>query len=469
MQVNDIVRFAESQYRYSTDRGPRMIGIENEYPVVTRTGEGIPWSTLAYLWAELAKRGWEMHRDGTTREIIAATKVRPGLENAPYRNYDTIETDTGFHTMEISLAPTQTVQEAEEVSGTLLSMVSEIFAERDAVILGYGIQPFTGPRAENLAPKGRYRFFEEDSSNYFISADEGIDLHALTLSAASQTHVEVSSDEAIAAVNAISALAGLRVMLFANSPVWKGMVSEYKAIRQLFWGWCYPDRASQVGIPPRFHDFHQYIDYILDFRQQTIKRGDTYYKLDYHKPFRDFITNDSGSTGTTVAGEKELLHPRLEDINFECGIAWLDARLQPAYGTIEERSCCQQPYGSQFAPAALNLGLIENLDATIELANQLSRDQWRGVRSSACIYGMQASLPGTDLQMLLRKMVDIANKGLQKRGLGEEMYLIPLYQRIIHQRCPGDDILEWFSDGGVEELVRYCDIRTALVPVKVLE
>jgi gamma-glutamylcysteine synthetase len=470
MEFSEASAFFQSRFPPALET--RTIGIENEYPLVYSSGEGIRYDIIAYLWNELAALGWELKQDSSTQRTVVAYQNGDGVG---FRNM--ITTDAGFHTLEIGVTPTGSLQEGEETLKELLELVTTILAKRDVIVLGYGVQPIAPPRDENLAPRGRYRFLADDCNAGIIHTNS-LDVHGIhqpggiivyphdysifTLSAAAQTHVDVNWEEAVKAVNALNATAGLRVALMANSPLWRGQMTTNQANRELFWDWAWTNRHNQTSMPPHFLNLDHYLDYIFDFRCLMLQRESTYYQMDTRLPFRQFFLSGEGRTGLSPLGQQMMLYPTLEDINFQCGTAWWDARLQSAHGTVEDRCICNQPPQEHLAGAALTLGLVENLSELSEIAASLSVDHWREVRISACIHGMQAHYPGVDIVRLIQQMVDVARLGLEKRGLGEEAYLQPLYRRIAEQRSPADEVRERFNQGGVAALVQHCDMRNML-------
>lgn len=56
---------------------------------------------------------------------------------------------------------------------------------------------------------------------------------------------------------------------------------------------------------------------------------------------------------------------------------------------------------------------------------------------------------------LCGNVLEIARGGLLDRGLGEERYLEPLFDRVKAQECPGDYMLRRLSEGAdLEELIK---------------
>ena len=63
-------------------------------------------------------------------------------------------------------------------------------------------------------------------------------------------------------------------------------------------------------------------------------------------------------------------------------------------------------------------------------------------------------IDGAELCKLTRSIVDLAGEGLDERGIGEEIFLKPLYERIKNYSNPGMQILESIQKGiNIEEII----------------
>lgn len=462
---NEVVDFFQRGFR--TDLGsptgePRWVGLENEYLMVASDGSIIAQDILEHLWRELRELGWSLETDDISHKVIAATRNRADLVGKKHYHYDVITTDLGYATLEIDLAPARTLIEAQHHLYDLLSIITSILSKFNAYLLGYGVQPVSKPGRGYLGQRSRYPLMLDlcDEENEESITPHHVDVH--TIDAACQTQVEISAQEAITVVNAMNATSGLRVALLANSPIWQNQISDYKSIRQMFVDRCWPSRKNQLGIPPRFHCIEHYIDYLLDFRPIMVKRQQTLYKINNHIPFRQFLFDEAGQAGVSLDGHKKHLFGTAEDIKLQCGLAWFTSRLQPTYGTIEDRVSCQQPPDAPLCAPALTLGLTENYRALDQIADTLSLDQWGAIHQLTSRYGMDFSYPGIDLPSLLRQMLEIASQGLRSRGFNEEVFLTPLYQRLEKKRCPADEIQETFLNEGIRGIIACNDMRNAL-------
>jgi gamma-glutamylcysteine synthetase len=421
---------------------------------------------LEYFWHRLAELGWETYTDDDTNcEIIGARK--PRSERSPSirtHNYDHITTDFGYPTLELDLAPATSLPEAENAFREIMQLITSIFAEQNTIVLGYGIQPIAPPVRKYLGHKCRYAIIcdarEEEEGFDLYPGKFPVGVHCLN--AACQTHVEVSAGEAIPILNALNSTSGLRAAISANSAVWQNEIGDYKVPRLLFWDWFWPARRQQTGMPTSFKSLSHYVDYILDFRSVCIKRDQKFYRLDNTKPFRQFYFGEGEFDIISRDGERLKTRARADDLLTHQSLAWFDVRLNPAYGTIEDRVSCQQPPDAQLAVAALTLGLVENRDGICNLAGRLPREMWRDIRFLACKKGLEVVYPGVNVCDLVLEMLEVAQAGLGKREMGEEKYLQPLFDRHAVRCCPADNAISRFLEGGVKELVARYDMRNYL-------
>lgn len=445
MDLDSIANEVADQYPAALEH--RKIGLELEYPVVFEDGAGVSFSVIAALFEELGKREWQLEYDRDTQAVISAERP-PSAASSDFGG-DVLTVEFGAHTLEIVLAPTDDVVEAETSLEHILAVVIPILRDHGAFLIGHGVQPLTPPSSHNVAPRGRYHLLEKSWNG---SAADRYDIFLLTLSASSQTHVDVTRNEVIPVVNALNLTAGLRIALFANSGVWQGRVGDYAASRELFWDWCYSTRKAQIGIPAMFSSIGDYVERVLDFRSLLVRRGGAVFQADSQMTVGQFLTNETNQVRNTQ-GDSLLLTPAPEDISAQWGLAWFDARMQPMYGTVEERCACQQPPSAPMAPAALTLGLVENLAGLRDVADALTGEQWRELREFACRDGMRISHPDADVPLLIKQLVDAAYAGLVSRQRGEEKFLEPLYERVRLRRHPGADAEQLFLAGGAAAIV----------------
>jgi gamma-glutamylcysteine synthetase len=139
---------------------------------------------------------------------------------------------------------------------------------------------------------------------------------------------------------------------------------------------------------------------------------------------------------------------------------WNSARLRVAYGTIELRPACQQPWDEQMAAAALGLGLIEasvEIDAYVQ--SELGEHYWlimRTYHQQVIRAGLAAPQPAPGF---LAQIVTMAAEGLRRRGMGEERLLAPIFWRLERKLNPAQQIRCHFLADGINGLLRRAAIQ----------
>jgi len=197
------------------------------------------------------------------------------------------------------------------------------------------------------------------------------------------------------------------------------------------------------------------INYLFQFNPLLVKRDERYFKILNKNTFEDFLLNESPTIGEALNGEKRLIKPRQEDIDTLLPFCYFNARLVPKHGTVESRMCCQQPPTETLTSAALTLGIIENLEAAEDLARKFPIETWREIRKKASQYTFNAHINEFSILPSIQNLLDIANEGLKKRNLQEEVFLQPLYERLEQRKSPADVAIEIFNTGGMKALLEH--------------
>jgi len=425
----------------------RRIGAELKFPLVNQDGSAASFDTICALWNYLHEHGWEPLKDTMTGQIIGAKK--PGEQN------DTVAScETGFCKVEFSLAHVANLFDLENAINELRKELYPFAEQHDVHFLGYGIQPVTPPSKRLLMEKIRTGVWDKVfSSNRYIAQKDGDDVHLFTINAASHVHVSVTREEAIPAINLLNGFSGAQIALTANSNIWRGRIDpEYKCVAEKFWDWWMPD-SNRVGMPRRpFRGVKDYVRTISSFRPVYVKRAGKPIVLKQYRTFAEYYY--SGRAVGLDAEDREVSFvPEKSDIDLHNTCYWYDARLSP-YCTVENRVNDQQPPEDVNCVAALTLGLISALPEAGEVVSQFDWDDLRAAREGACRSAMKASTSTFTLPEVTGTMLGFATFGLRRRGLGEERFLAPLWQRFTQRECPADDAARLFKSGGIEALVK---------------
>ena len=110
--------------------------------------------------------------------------------------------------------------------------------------------------------------------------------------------------------------------------------------------------------------------------------------------------------------------------------------------------------------AAFHTGLKERMHELTELLENDNVIYGHGYNSTELRHlFIQKELPSfvdqNDVYRLCHDVLEIARKGLADRGLGEEKYLEPLFDRVKAQESPGAYMLRHLSEGAdLEEVIK---------------
>ncbi|KKW32005.1 MAG: hypothetical protein UY76_C0045G0005 [Candidatus Uhrbacteria bacterium GW2011_GWA2_52_8d] len=411
--------------------GPRHAGPEEEFPVVNARGF---MADITPVFHELHLCGWMPKLDAVSGALIGV-----------YKQNMEIGMDVGRGTMEIGFPHVGNLLDHVPVRKQTFALVDRLLEKHGFFRLkDYAIQPRTRPTPELWAPKGRGMFFRD----FFDPR-----VHAQTLTASSQTHIDVTQAEALPALKAMLALAPVFIALNANSPVWKENADPggLLAVRQHCWYGFTVNHGFWSNVlcgPPNQNGSTRVEQAPESFEELAAIISAT--------PFIVRVSNNRiegpGVSFETwyAASQCDLSSDELRRdafLNHEATI-WWDARLRTAYGTIEVRPSCQNR--DSIATHALVLGLIENLKVTLDFVHKVKTyAQWRNLQSHAIAYGLHTD----KMPRIAHQVIWIAEEGLKRRGMGEEILLSPLKIRVQRSTSPAHTKLAIFKESGIDALV----------------
>jgi glutamate--cysteine ligase len=422
------------------------IGAELKFPLVNHDGTAASFDTICKLWSYLEKQGWKPVKDTFTGNVVGARK--PGEKN------DTVAScETGFCKTEFSLAHVANLFELDRSISELCEVLRPFTEKEHVYFLGYGIQPVTPPSKYLLMKKGRSSIFDRlFRSNRYISPKDGSDIHLFTINSASHVHIDVPLDKVIPSINVLNGFSGAQIALTANSNIWKGNIDpQYKCVNEKFWDWWMVDK-SRVGMPEApFKNLKDYIYTIFSFPPIYVRRNGKPIIISRYHTFEDYYRR-SRAVGLDPEGKEISLTPEESDIDLHSTFYWYNTRISRYY-TVENRVNDQQPPESLVCVAALTLGLLTVLP---EASEEIFSYDWRTLhflRESACRWALTGSVGYISLSTIAQRMLNLAELGLQRRGLGEEEFLHPLTKRLNLRKCPADDAEQLFRKGGIETLL----------------
>lgn len=448
--LQEIVKYHADRLAAAAERraanATRHVGLELKFPVVAQDGTAAGRETLDTFWAVCMEDGWAAVRDEHSGRINGMTT--PDTDNP-----DLISTTTGECVLEFSVAHCADLFELQRNIAAQAELAAELTRRTGARLLGLGIQPVTCAQQNLRTKKGRHLFWDSvlpPRADTPHEHDGAVDL--FTIIADSQVHIDIAPHEAVDAVNALNALAAPQLALTANSSVWNGQADlRHVAVRELFWDWWLGE-AARHGMPPRpFADFTDYVRATAELTPIYVTREGRYLGLSRHSTFLEYY-GDPQPVGTDADGRETPVTPAPQDIDLHDRAFWWNARLA-RFGTIESRVSCQQPPEELLGPAALALGVVENLGAALELVRRWAWDDLRELRVQAAHVGLEARVARGPVRPLVEDMLAVAEAGLARRGRGEEAFLGPLRERAARLGEPALTARRCFQEDGVRGLL----------------
>jgi gamma-glutamylcysteine synthetase len=405
----------------------RTIGREAEFPVVTATGAA---ADVRRLW-EFLLAGGDLHEhyDSGTPNLIV------GLEGEEY----TYELEVGVGTVEVVTRPCTNLFEIKTIMERAVRRLVQAASRAGWQVLGYGVQPVTPARLPLMAPKQRY---------HSLYRAMGAEWLWYTVTASDQCHVAVGRPELTRMLNFGNLMAPVIIALCANSPVYGGSLSRYCSGRE---GQMARIDAHEYrhGMPGR--PFTSIEDYVRTVSEATylIRRADQEV-VPSSQPFTEYLQEHGADF------EAFLFHEHY---------IWNSARLRTAYGTIEVRPACQQPWSEQMAAHALTVGLIEGMEPIYTyVETALGEAYWplmRTYHQQAIVHGLRAPQPAPNF---LRTILAHAETALRQRGQGEEQLLQPIHNRMYRGQNPAQRARHIFQIDGMRGLLAHTAIRPGQVP-----
>jgi|GEM_PF-525718 len=418
----------------------RNVGIELKFPVVDKEGRAVSPGVMTDLWEFLGEEGWDVITDPHYKHLIGASF--PG-EPAD----DFAGTETGYCKMEFSLGYKGNLWQLDERIHALAELLEKFRQrkEENVYFLCYGIHPVTPPSDDLMTKKQRNLFWHKAFDNRRVNL--------LSITCSNQVHADVAVEETAAALNVFNGLSPVEIALNANSNIWNGRVNpECKALSLNFWNRWLPN-SPRVGMTPRrFGSLTDYTVFISGFKPVYVKRKGQYYGIGHYASFAEYWAAGEKAIGVDEYGVRIPLVPQKEDFDLHYTFCWNDARLS-GYYTLENRVNCQQPPHRLMVPAAFTLGIMEKLLPVQSLVDSFAWGELEAAREDAVNKGMQANLNGEKIKELCQEVLCLAQKGLEQRKLGEEKFLVPLWESFETTTCPADHAREIFARNGLRDFL----------------
>lgn len=439
----DFVRLKELFFAYFPEEKPswRRVGTISEYPLVRNNGQA---ADLAELWPSLRALGFQEHRE--------PNGMLSGLVGSEYA----IRCGSGRGVLALHIPSQHDLNSLYEIRTRALAQLTSIAHTRKLSLLGYGIHPLAKPSPNQL--NHIFHIFSLFSS---IGEDWGL----YGVRAQEYTQVSCGRDEFLEQLQLGHILEPVCAALFGNSVVWGGEDQDRCAAAMHLQD-QFPleeGRCSMFVSPPK--TLEAYFTHLAE-RKSLLLRDDEGWKNSCTEVFASLLCEHSWE-------------PLLYDHMF-CDWGPVQPILED--GLLQWR-VEQQPQDAQLCLAALSVGIMDRLDEWKDFLESFSaeppepmmfgirmeelhrirmervREPWADFvawRRHAIDYGLSR---GEVFTGLIEGVLQIAHNGLEARGLGEEVFLKPLWSRWRKKRNPAQEIRSIFARKGMEGLLKTVRIK----------
>ncbi|HQT44449.1 MAG TPA: glutamate-cysteine ligase family protein [Candidatus Micrarchaeota archaeon] len=421
---------------------------------------------------KLAQDGWANSVDPVTHGITGSKK-----------NGIAIKTDDPIYIMELNMPPKNTIQEAHAQMSDLLAYLKGILNPLGIDMLGIGVFPCPVPDTHE------YTTFDSWGRHiipfrYFLNR---LTMHDL---ASNQFWYEIPRGRFVEYLNAANQLNGICISLLGNSSIQDGKPSGCIEKRPILWQEFsktpWPVHMKVIGMPmPAYTSVHDYISRWLSTPvYYAFHDGMPYFVEDLKMTGEDVMNSESLEI-IKVDTSRQVIKPTLKELWYFQKNVFFEARgritfkpgakiqdFKSAYdakddkkllecidGTFVECRFISSQNSREFSiGAALLLGLLENFEETQALLAKHDYKYWRDLRGQAIESGLDFEADGKHITSIVGEFMEIAKKGLERRGFGEEKFLEPAKPLLARKENPGQRKLRLLKEGGIEKVLEDCRI-----------
>lgn len=439
-----------------TEKIKNFIGIEIEIPIINLDKNPVNFDIVHEVTSKIKKQYDDFTNDGIDYDgNVFALKNK--------KTDDIVCYDCSYNNIEFAMGKEKDLFSINDRFTDYYSFTKECFEEYNHTLTGMGINPYRRYNLEEPIPSERYLMLYHHLKSYKRYSNVPMHFHDYPaygmFSSASQVQLDVYKDDLVKTINVFSKIEPIKALLFSNSV----LLDENKHVT------CYRDALweySTHGVNPHnigaydvdFNDLKDLEAYLESLNIYCVMRDGAYINFPTMN-LQEYFQKETVRGEIYSKGEyKEIdIKPCIGDIDYLRAFKFINITFR---GTIEFRSVCTQPIKDSMSVSAFHLGLKEKLDDLEELINNDDVIYHKGYTASELrkllIHDeIPSFVDKTDLCKLTKDVVDIAKDGLEDRGIGEEKFLKPLYDRICNHSNPGKDIITSLHNGvELEKIIR---------------
>lgn len=438
-----------------TEQKKNFIGIEIEIPIINLDKTAVDFDVVHKVTDKFQKQYSDFKEEGIDYDGNIFS-----LKNN--NNDDIFCYDCSYNNIEFAMGREKDLFSINDRFSDYYAFTKECFEEFNHTLTGMGINPYRKYNKNQPIPSERYLMLYHHLKSFKNYRNVPMHFHDYPeygmFSSASQVQLDVYKDDLVKTINVFSKIEPIKALLFSNSV----LVDENKHVT------CFRDALweySTHGVNPHnigmydvdFKDLEGLQAYLESLNIYCVMRDGAYINfpsmnlLEYFN--RDYVCGEIYNNGEYREIE---IKPCIKDIKYLRPFKFINLTFR---GTVEFRSVCTQPIKDSMSVAAFHIGLKEKLDELEELINEDNVIYHKGYTASELRKLLiQDELPAfidkNELCKLSKDIVDLADSGLKERGIGEEIFLNPLYNRIKKRKNPGKNIILLMNNGAnLEELI----------------
>ena len=435
------------QFIKPTQEKKNFIGVEIEIPIINLDKSAVDFDVVHKVTNKFQKQFCDFKKDGIDYEGNIFS-----LKNN--NNDDVFCYDCSYNNIEFAMGKEKDLFPIYDRFCDYYAFTKDCFEEYNHTLTGMGINPYRKYNKYNPIPSERYLMLYHHLKS-FKNYDKLMHFHNYPeygmFSSASQVQLDVYKDDLVKMINIFSKIEPIKALLFSNSVLFEDN-KDVTCFRDILW------EFSTHGVNPHnigmydvdFKNLNDLEAYLESLNIYCVMRDGAYINfpsmnlLEYYK--KDYVCGEIYCNGKYREIE---IKPCISDIKYLRPFKFINLTFR---GTVEFRSVCTQPIKDSMSVAAFHLGLKEKLDELHELISNDDVIYHKGytageLRKLLIHEEVPMFINKNDLCNLSKEIVDLAECGLKERGIGEEIFLNPLYERIKQHTNPGKDLITSMNDG----------------------
>ena len=449
MKTEDLVKYKlYNEFIMPTTQKKNYIGVEIEIPIINLDKKAVNFDIVHKVTDEFQKEYPDFKTDGIDFDGNVFSLKNPKTD-------DILCYDCSYNNIEFAMGKEKDLFTINERFSEFYNFVKNSFEEYNHTLTGMGINPYRKYNLNQPIPSERYLMLYHHLKSYKNYKNIRMQFHEYPeygmFSSASQVQLDVHKDNLVKTINVFSKIEPIKALLFSNSVLF-GEDNTLTCFRDILWEY------STHGVNPHniggydvdFKDLDDLQAYLESLNIYCVMRDGAYINfpsinlLDYYS--REFVSGEIYCKGQY---RKIDIRPCLEDINYLRPFKFINLTFR---GTVEFRSICTQPIQDSMCVAAFHLGLKDKLDELDDIIRNDDVIYHKGYTASELRkLFIQSDIPSfidkNDLCRLTKDIVDLASDGLKERGIGEEIFLKTLYERIKNHTNPGKSFINSINNG----------------------